>query len=180
MAERETSRAPLELPGGAAEADAEAAGAVTFIGTATMLIRTGPFTILTDPNFLHRGERAYIGMGLHTRRRTDPALEIGELPPLDFVVLSHHHGDHFDQIAARQLPKDLPIITEPHSARKLRNEGFHCGRAPEHLGQAERLEGRPIDSSHILAREAFARSAESGGATGHGDNAGGRTGVCAA
>jgi hypothetical protein len=32
-----------------------------FIGTATTVPRIGPFTILTDPNFLHRGERAYLG-----------------------------------------------------------------------------------------------------------------------
>src|SRR4051794_6280340 len=89
-----------------------------------MLIRLGPFTILTDPNFLHRGERAYIGMGLHTTRRTDPAIDIANPPPLDFVVLSHHHGDHFDQVTARDLPKDLPIVTEPHSAKKLGSQGF--------------------------------------------------------
>jgi L-ascorbate metabolism protein UlaG (beta-lactamase superfamily) len=38
--------------------------------------------------------------------------------------LSHHHGDHFDRIAARDLDHDLPVITEPHAARKLRRQGF--------------------------------------------------------
>jgi L-ascorbate metabolism protein UlaG (beta-lactamase superfamily) len=97
---------------------------ITFVGTATTLIQVAGFTILTDPNFLHRGQRAYVGMGLTTRRLTEPALSIGELPPLDFVVLSHHHGDHFDRIAARDLDHDLPILTEPHAARKLRQQGF--------------------------------------------------------
>jgi L-ascorbate metabolism protein UlaG (beta-lactamase superfamily) len=84
---------------------------IVFVGTATTLIQAAGFTILTDPNFLHRGQRAYVGMGLTTRRLTEPALSIGELPPLDFAVLSHHHGDHFDRIAARDLDHDLPIIT---------------------------------------------------------------------
>jgi L-ascorbate metabolism protein UlaG (beta-lactamase superfamily) len=97
---------------------------ITFIGTATTLIQVAGFTILTDPNFLHRGQRAYVGMGLTTKRLTEPALSIGELPPLDFVVLSHHHGDHFDRVAARDLDHDLPVITEPHAARKLRKQGF--------------------------------------------------------
>jgi L-ascorbate metabolism protein UlaG (beta-lactamase superfamily) len=41
---------------------------ITFIGTATTLIQVAGFTILTDPNFLHRGQRAYVGMGLTTKR----------------------------------------------------------------------------------------------------------------
>jgi L-ascorbate metabolism protein UlaG (beta-lactamase superfamily) len=113
----------LELTNPAPERDS-AVGELTFIGTATVLLRYGGFTVLTDPNFLHRGEPAYLGMGLRSKRRTDPALQLADLPPLDFVVLSHHHGDHFDRRAAQGLPKDLPIITEPHSARKLRSQGF--------------------------------------------------------
>jgi L-ascorbate metabolism protein UlaG (beta-lactamase superfamily) len=97
---------------------------ITFIGTATTLIKVAGFSILTDPNFLHQGERAYVGLGLSTRRLTDPALSIGQLPPLDFVVLSHHHEDHFDKRTARELDRDLPIVTVPHAARKLRGQGF--------------------------------------------------------
>lgn len=97
---------------------------LTFIGTATVLLRHGGFTLLTDPNFLHAGQHAYLGMGLRSERRTDPAMELHELPPLDLVVLSHHHGDHFDRVAAEGLDKDLPIVTEPHAARKLRRQGF--------------------------------------------------------
>jgi L-ascorbate metabolism protein UlaG (beta-lactamase superfamily) len=35
---------------------------VTFIGTATTLIQIAGFSIHTDPNFLHRGDRAYVGL----------------------------------------------------------------------------------------------------------------------
>ena len=45
---------------------------VHFIGTATTVIRLGAFTVLTDPNFLHRGQRAYLGKGLWSRRLTEP------------------------------------------------------------------------------------------------------------
>jgi len=95
-----------------------------FVGTATTVLRLGPFTLLTDPNFLHRGQWSYLGQGLISRRRTNPALEIAELPDLDAVVLSHLHGDHFDRIASRELDRDLPLLTTPHAARGLRRRGF--------------------------------------------------------
>jgi L-ascorbate metabolism protein UlaG (beta-lactamase superfamily) len=92
---------------------------VTFVGTATTLLRLGSFTLLTDPNFLHLGEAAYFGYGLWSRRRTQPALDIDELPELDATVLSHLHGDHFDRIAKARLPRGLPVVTTPSAARRL-------------------------------------------------------------
>ena len=114
---------PITLPAASVPIPATE-GEFTFIGTATVLLRLGAFTILTDPNFLHAGEHVYLGLGLTSKRRTDPAMELADLPPLDLVVLSHHHGDHFDRVAAEGLDKDLPIVTEPHSARKLTSQGF--------------------------------------------------------
>ncbi|GGS36918.1 MBL fold metallo-hydrolase [Actinokineospora fastidiosa] len=98
--------------------------AITFVGTATTLLRLGGFTVLTDPNFVRRGQWVHIGHGLVSRRRTDPALTIGELPPLDGVVLSHLHGDHFDRVARRDLHRDLPVFTTEHAAGRLRGKGF--------------------------------------------------------
>jgi L-ascorbate metabolism protein UlaG (beta-lactamase superfamily) len=95
-----------------------------FIGTATVLLRFGPFTVLTDPNFLHRGDRAYLGYGLSSRRLTDPALEIDALPALDLVVLSHMHGDHWDRKAKKALHHALPVVSTPKAARALRRQGF--------------------------------------------------------
>ncbi|MEV4093488.1 MBL fold metallo-hydrolase [Streptosporangium saharense] len=100
---------------------------VLFVGTATTLIRYNGLTLLTDPNFLRRGQRAYLGYGLSSRRLTEPALDVGELPPLDGVVLSHLHGDHWDRVARAGLDRNVPIITTPHAARRLRRQGF--GRA---------------------------------------------------
>ncbi|KKJ94521.1 MBL fold metallo-hydrolase [Micromonospora sp. HK10] len=99
---------------------------VTFVGTATTLLRLGGFTLLTDPNFLHRGQRAYLGRGLWSKRSTDPALTIPQLPALDAVVLSHLHGDHFDRVARRGLDRGLPIVTTPAAERKLRRWGFRA------------------------------------------------------
>jgi L-ascorbate metabolism protein UlaG (beta-lactamase superfamily) len=97
---------------------------ITFIGTATMIVRLGSFTVLTDPNFLHRGQRAYLGRGLWSRRLTEPAMQPADLPRLNAVVLSHLHGDHFDRIARRQLDRTIPLVTTEHAASRLRRYGF--------------------------------------------------------
>ncbi|WP_251091505.1 MBL fold metallo-hydrolase [Streptomyces sp. Caat 7-52] len=97
-----------------------------FIGNATVLLRFGGLALLTDPNLLHRGERAHLGYGLVSRRLTEPALDAADLPRLDGVVLSHLHGDHWDRRARSHLDHSLPIVTTPHAARRLRTlQGFH-------------------------------------------------------
>ncbi|MBA2782515.1 MAG: MBL fold metallo-hydrolase [Rubrobacteraceae bacterium] len=99
-------------------------GSVFFVGTATVVIRYAGFTILTDPNFLHAGDHVHLGYGLTSVRRTNPAVEIEDLPPLDFVLLSHLHGDHFDRVAERKLNKATPIISTRHATSYLEKVGF--------------------------------------------------------
>ena len=89
-----------------------------------MIIRFAGFTILTDPNFLHAGDHAHLGYGLTSERLTEPAFDIEALPPIDFCILSHYHGDHFDQIVEEKLRKDLPIITTEHAAEEISKKGF--------------------------------------------------------
>jgi L-ascorbate metabolism protein UlaG (beta-lactamase superfamily) len=124
---------PAAVPGRTLTLPAPAAGAgdtaglensVMFIGTATVLIRYGGITILTDPNFLHKGQHAQLGYGLTSERLTEPALSLEQLPPVDLVILSHFHGDHFDQLVQEKLPRTIPIVTTPQSAVALESLGF--------------------------------------------------------
>lgn len=102
-------------------------GEVYFIGNATTLIRFGGLTILTDPAFLHKGEHVYLGHGIWARREVEPACQIPDLPPIDLVVLSHYHGDHFDDVAARELDASLPIVSTADAVEKLNALGFGHG-----------------------------------------------------
>ena len=99
-------------------------GSIFFVGNATVLIRYAGFTILTDPNFLHAGDHVHLGYGLTSVRRTNPAVEIEDLPPFDFVLLSHLHGDHFDRVAERKLNKATLIVSTRHATRYLEKVGF--------------------------------------------------------
>jgi L-ascorbate metabolism protein UlaG (beta-lactamase superfamily) len=103
---------------------ARMAATLEFVGTATTVLRLGPFTLLTDPNFLHQGQRAYLGKGLFSKRLTEPSLQPADLPELDAVVLSHLHADHFDRIARDELDKELPVLKTPAASRKLSSWGF--------------------------------------------------------
>ena len=132
----------LVLTDPGAEADF-GSGSVFFVGTATVIIRYAGFTLLTDPNFLHAGDHAHLGYGLHSERLTDPAIDIEDLPPLDLVLLSHLHGDHFDRVAEEKLDKTVPIVTTPHAARWLEGKGF---RPPAALKTWESLLVRKGDT----------------------------------
>lgn len=132
----------LELAGG--EAADFSAGEVYFVGNATTVIRFGGLSILTDPAFLHKGEHVYLGHGIWARREVEPACQIADLPPIDLVVLSHYHGDHFDDVAAQQLDKNLPIVTTADAVEKLRPLGFTKGHA---LSTWESLEVRKGDAT---------------------------------
>jgi L-ascorbate metabolism protein UlaG (beta-lactamase superfamily) len=123
------TKAPLEFP--AREVPDFSEGELYFIGNACTVIRYGGFTILTDPAFMHRGDFADLGHGIYTRREVEPGCQINDLPWLDMIVLSHFHGDHFDEVSIRELNKELPIISNHHAVHELRAHGFLRGYALE-------------------------------------------------
>jgi len=56
-------------------------------------------------------------------RVTNPAIDLHDLPPIDVVLLSHYHADHFDQKVEESLRRNLPIITTPHAKSCLQSKG---------------------------------------------------------
>jgi L-ascorbate metabolism protein UlaG (beta-lactamase superfamily) len=114
----------LTLQGTALPPEETGRGSIQFIGTATVLIRYQGMTIMTDPNFLHRGERAHLGYGLSTKRLTSPAIEFEALPHIDLVLLSHMHEDHFDRLVQQKLRRDVPIVTTREAGERLGQLGF--------------------------------------------------------
>ncbi|AJF66534.1 MBL fold metallo-hydrolase [Streptomyces vietnamensis] len=102
-----------------------AAVTATHLGTATVLLRIGDLTLLTDPA-LDPAPADYPGARpLH--RNAGPALTAAELPPVDLVLLSHdQHFDNLDLAGREVLGRAARVLTTPEAAERLggRAEGL--------------------------------------------------------
>lgn len=114
---KETKVHPTNAPSDATNAS------LFFVGTATTIIEWAGLRILTDPNFLHAGDHVHLGPGVSGTRRTNPAIDLEELPRIDVIFLSHYHEDHFDREVEEKLTKNIPIITTPHAKECLTSKG---------------------------------------------------------
>ena len=98
--------------------------AAAWIGHATVLLRVGGMTILTDPVL---SNRIGVGLGLVTggpRRLVAPALSVRELPKIDLILISHAHFDHLDRPTLARLPKRTPVVTAHQTGDLVRDLGF--------------------------------------------------------
>jgi L-ascorbate metabolism protein UlaG (beta-lactamase superfamily) len=88
-----------------------AQGHATWIGHSTFLLRTGGLTYLTDPVFSRRaGPMGWFG----PRRVHPPGIALEQLPPIDVVLLSHDHYDHWDAPTLRALARRHdPLFVAP-------------------------------------------------------------------
>jgi L-ascorbate metabolism protein UlaG (beta-lactamase superfamily) len=75
---------------------------VTFVNHATVLEQTQGMNFLTDPIWSHRSSPfSWIGP-----RRVRPAgIRLEDLPPIDAVLVSHDHYDHFDMATLKLLAR---------------------------------------------------------------------------
>ncbi|RAL00774.1 MBL fold metallo-hydrolase [Aspergillus ibericus CBS 121593] len=123
-----SSSIPTNLPPAKAikthpSTSAEENASVYFVGNATTIIQWHGIRIMTDPNFLHAGDHVHLGPGVTSVRKLNPAVDLEVLPPVDLMLLSHYHEDHFDRHVEASLRRDLPIITTPHAQSILTAKG---------------------------------------------------------
>ncbi len=84
---------------------------MAWLGHSTVLINFYGMNILTDPVLKNRVGIS-VGIGtLGQKRYVAPALTVGELPPIDVVLLSHAHFDHFDLPSLRRLGRHVEVAT---------------------------------------------------------------------
>ena len=69
----------------------------TWLGHATVLASINGKTILFDPVF----SESAAPVSWAVKRYQPPAIDIDQLPPIDFIVISHDHYDHLDMNAVK-------------------------------------------------------------------------------
>lgn len=88
---------------------------VTYVGHATVLIDMDGTRILTDP---------VLRFQFRALRRHAPDLDLGVLPLLDAVVVSHFHLDHLNPASLWLIPPETPLLVPEGGRNVLRRYHF--------------------------------------------------------
>ncbi len=97
----------------------------TFIGHQGWLVRSGRSAILVDPVLCEDFGEAY---ALDYRVYPPREIDLAAFPPIDALVLTHEHDDHFDIPSLARLDRRIPVWLSAHSSTAatqiLREMGF--------------------------------------------------------
>ncbi|WP_075291077.1 MBL fold metallo-hydrolase [Pararhizobium arenae] len=96
---------------------------VTMVGHASMLIQVGGLNILTDPVW---SDRTSPFPWAGPKRVNPPGIRMGDLPPIDIVLVTHNHYDHLDLDTLHKLQQRA----DPRIVTPLGNKAIMRGRLP--------------------------------------------------
>jgi L-ascorbate metabolism protein UlaG (beta-lactamase superfamily) len=93
---------------------------------ATFILTINNVRILVDPMYMQKGTLPPIPstFNLHWNPLEKFPEEYPKMTDEDILLITHHHFDHFDKIAAQNLPKSITVISPVNGQRKLRRLGF--------------------------------------------------------
>lgn len=99
-----------------------------WLGHSTVLLNIFGVTVLTDP-VLFRRVGADVGIGtVGPKRLIAPALALEELPPIDLVLLSHAHFDHWDMPTLRHFGPETQAVVARATFDLLKGMKFGSAR----------------------------------------------------
>jgi L-ascorbate metabolism protein UlaG (beta-lactamase superfamily) len=96
-----------------------------WLGHSTVLLMLDGYTILTDPVFSERIGLSLGPLTIGMKRLVEVAAPAADLPPVDLILLSHAHMDHFDLPSLRQLEdRRRQVVTAHRTADLLRSRRY--------------------------------------------------------
>lgn len=122
-----------------------------WLGHSTVLLNFYGLTILTDPTLMPR-IGANIGIAtVGPKRLVEVPLSFAELPPIDLLLLSHAHFDHFDIPTLEEFPATAKAVTAKSTLDLFSDLKFR-----EHVTELRWGEATTVATTHGDVRvEAF-------------------------
>lgn len=99
---------------------------IQLIRNATLWLEYGGLNILVDPMLMDAESMPGFPNTpneLRNPRVSLPETETDYLHP-DLLIVTHTHPDHWDEAAAKQLHKDIPLLCQPGDEHVFTNAGF--------------------------------------------------------
>lgn len=98
--------------------------AAAWLGHAGVLLRQGGTTIVIDPVLSDRIGPRIGGRTIGPARLAAAPAPVGELPPIDLVLISHAHYDHLDRPTLEQLAAANTTVVTARRTQRLIPSGF--------------------------------------------------------
>jgi N-acyl-phosphatidylethanolamine-hydrolysing phospholipase D len=131
---------------------------VTWLGHSSFLLQGCGRNLLIDPVFSdHCAPLPFPAL----KRRVPAPCRLGELPPIDAVLLTHSHYDHLDLPTLRALGKQTRLVIAEGHAAWLGKQGFREVRELSWFASSEIFPGILVTATpaqHFTARTPFDRN----------------------
>ena len=97
---------------------------IRLVRHATLIVRLSGKTLLVDPMLGPPGAMPPIQNTSNDRQNPLVPLPEFDLSPVEAVLVTHTHADHFDGAAAGELSGDLALFCQPEDEEKFSSDGF--------------------------------------------------------
>ena len=127
-----------------------------WLGQAGFLVRSPGLNFLIDAYLSDQLAEKYCGQLFSHTRLMAPPITVAELPRLDFVFCTHHHGDHLDIPMISEIGSKFPEVrfivpaaSAPEVGRAgLRKEQMVWAEAEREIQLSDRLKVTPVKAAH--------------------------------
>jgi L-ascorbate metabolism protein UlaG (beta-lactamase superfamily) len=127
-----------------------------WLGQAGFLVRSPGLSFVIDAYLSDQLAEKYRGHIFSHTRLMAPPITVAELPSLDFVFCTHHHGDHLDIPTIREIARKfshtrfiVPAASEAEiGSAGLRKEQIVLTEAEREIQLSDTLKVTPIKAAH--------------------------------